>query len=79
MKKKRNQNKVLDTFDKQIHSGTLSITFSRRDIIESYVLGILQSDRIVSKVDLHNGYKTLKIDIFKKNGVITHSRAKFIK
>ena len=80
MNKKGNQNKaVIDAFDRQIHSGALSITFSRRDIIEGYVLGMLRSDHIVSKLDLHNGYRTLKIDIFKKDGVVTHARGRFLK
>lgn len=77
-KAKANQ-AVISTFHENIHTGVMSITFSRRDIIEGYMTGKLPFDRLVSNMDLHSGYSGLKVEIFKKDGVVTHARETFIK
>lgn len=61
--------KLLKLFNKNIQTGTLTLTFNRRDIIEGHVLGMLPFDNIVSKLDLHSGYSGVQIQLRKKDGV----------
>lgn len=69
---------VISTLRK-IDTGVISTTFSRRDIIEGYILGNLPMNQIVSKLDLHSDYSSVKVEIFKQDGAITHAKATFIK
>lgn len=79
MDKAKTNQAVINTFQENIHTGVMSIIFSRRDIIEGYMTGKLPFERIVSNMDLHSGYSGVKVEIFKKDGVITHARETFIK
>jgi len=63
--------KLLNMFNENVHTGTLTLVFSRRDIIEGHMLGMLPFDNIVSKLDLHSGYTGLQIQLTKKDGMYT--------
>lgn len=72
LKKRIHTNReLLNMFNNNVQNGTLTLTFSRRDIIEGHMLGMLPFDNIVSKLDLHSGYTGLQIQISKKDGMYT--------
>ena len=69
MKDKNKQR--FDAINTQIRSGVI---FSRRDVIEGYMMGSFPFDRIASKLDLHSGYTGVKIEISVKDDMYTFAR-----
>lgn len=79
MSKAHQNSAVMDTFKQRIHTGVMTLTFSRRDIIEAYMLGKFPYDDAVAKLDLHSGNIGLMLQIFKKDGVITHAEQNYLR